>query len=196
MNRYNQARGRGTGERAFFPRVRIKSEGRKGTELISANSEITVSTVPRPLDPSEERAALAAYLAANPGMTVRDWKGKGFDPFHPFDKDHVGPNEEPWHALDSADVRKAATGRPARFLSKAERQAAARDTALIWDEASRSYRTRIAIDPRPSSLPTGDDGEGARKVRAPMSSRPAVATRKTANTSSRGRARRHHGETS
>ena len=94
-------------------------------------------------------STLDAYLAANPDKTPRDFKGKGFDTFHPFNKDHVGPNEQPWDRLNPVAVRDAATTEKARFLTKGERQAAARDPGLIWDEATRSYCRRGATPPHP-----------------------------------------------
>jgi hypothetical protein len=193
MNRFDEHDEKGTGDGFFsdFSRVKIKSEGKEEGELIRAYSETGVSPVPRPL--ADE---LSRYLAANPGMTARDFKGKGFTAFAPFDKHHVAPNEKLWDALDPAEVRQAATGRPARFLSKSERQAAARDPALIWDEGSRSYRKRLASDPSPFSLPTEDDGEGAMKVTAPSRTRPAASLPTPAIPKPRARARRHHGETS
>ena len=102
------------------------------------------------MDDQTESSPLDAYLAANPDKTARDFKGKGFDTFHPFDKDHVGPNEQPWHKLNPVAVRDAATTEKARFLTKGERQAAARDPGLIWDEANRTYCRRADIAPHPS----------------------------------------------
>lgn len=86
--------------------------------------------------------ALAAFLASNPAMTVRDFKGKGFTTFAPFDRNHVEPGEPAWHQLDPKAVREAATTEKARFLTKGERQAAARDPLLEWDERARQYRLR------------------------------------------------------
>ena len=115
-----------------------------------------------------EQAALAAYLAANPSMTARDFKGKGFGPFAPFDKHHVGPGEKPWHKLDREQVRKAATSEKARFLSKGERQAAGRDPGLVWDEQAGAYRRRADAPPHPSlPSPGGAQGEGAANVTGP-----------------------------
>lgn len=82
-------------------------------------------------------AARAQYLADNPAMTCRDWPGSGLAP---FDKTFVAPGAPDWDQLDMARVRYVATSTPARFMSKAERQAAARDSKLVWDEATRIYR--------------------------------------------------------
>jgi hypothetical protein len=94
-------------------------------------------------------SALDAYLTANPDKSARDFKGKGFDTFAPFDKDHVLSNEQPWHKLNPVAVRDAATTEKARFLTKGERQAAARDPGLVWVEATRSYCRRVAMLPHP-----------------------------------------------
>ena len=106
-----------------------------------------------------DQASLAAYLAAHPNMTARDFKGKGFDAFHPFDKDYVAPGELPWHTLDPEQVRAAATSEKARFLSKAVRQAAGRDPELVFDDLTGSYRRRSDTPPAPSRA-TGGCVEG------------------------------------
>lgn len=104
---------------------------------------------------SSEPDALPAYLATNPNMTARDYKGKGFDIFHPFDKHYVEPGEKPWHKLDPEQVRVAATSDKARFLSKGVRQAAGRDPGLVWDEKAGAYRRRDNTLPAP---PLASDG--------------------------------------
>lgn len=107
------------------------------------------------MDNQTDSTALDTYLAANPDKTARDFKGKGFDTFAPFDKDHVRSNEQPWHKLNPVAVRDAATTEKARFLTKGERQAAARDPGLIWDEATRSYCRGVAIPPHPQEPASG-----------------------------------------
>jgi hypothetical protein len=100
---------------------------------------------------------LERFLLDNPAMTVRDWKGKGFHEFAPFDKYDVGPTEQPWQKLDRAEVRRLATRNKARFLSRSQRMAAARDPGLIWDERTRSYRLRHEATPPPQEATGGGD---------------------------------------
>lgn len=107
-------------------------------------------------DDSSEQTDAEAFLAANPDKTLRDYKGKGFNYFHPFDKHLVLEGEKPWHKLDKKQVREAATSDKARFLSKGERQAAGRDPALVWDERTRSYRRRV--DTAPALPEASSDG--------------------------------------
>lgn len=76
-----------------------------------------------------------------------------------FDRTLVAPNAKPWHALDPAQVRYRATTTPAVLLTKGERQAAARDPGLEWDETKRTYRPRRAGSP-PPPLATGGNAEG------------------------------------
>lgn len=134
-------------------------------ELIEGGYEIAVPSVPRPLSGDApnaqtqhlacgagERDALAHYLASNPGMTSRDWKGKGFDAFNPFDKDHVREDEKPWHELDPTEVRQIATATKARYLTKGQRQAAARDPGLIWDPIGLAYCLRPDAPRRPFTV--------------------------------------------
>ena len=116
---------------------------------------------------------LASFLAANPAMTPRDWKGKGFTEFAPFDKHYVAAGEAPWDNLDHAEVRRLATTTRARFLSRGQRQAAARDPGLIWDERSRSYRLRADTTPSPSKATRA--GRGHPNLGA-TSAGPAAAT--------------------
>lgn len=94
--------------------------------------------------PEADRIALERFLRANPGMTVRDWKGKG--PSVP-----MGANnwDKPWHRLRTADVREEATRAFARELPQNVRQAAARDRGLIWNDLARKYRLRLPSDPLP-----------------------------------------------
>lgn len=180
-------RGRGTGKPSVsIPRPLYSRD----KELIEGGYEIAVSSVPRPLpgDTADaqghdlaceagERDALAHYLASNPGMTSRDWKGKGFDAFNPFDKDHVRDGEMPWHELDPTEVRKTAIGTKARYLTKGQRQAAARDPGLVWDPISLAYCLR-PDGPRCPSTVAGRQpmAEGVSKVPDPTLSRPAAAT--------------------
>ncbi|WP_294275081.1 hypothetical protein [uncultured Sphingomonas sp.] len=91
----------------------------------------------QPAGQTNDAEALASYLAANPGKTVRDWKGKDWVA---FDKFYVGPGEVPFDRLDRDQVRYQADGVPARFLPRNVRQAAGRDPGMVWDEASRAYR--------------------------------------------------------
>jgi hypothetical protein len=99
--------------------------------------------------PDPDRAELERFLAENPSMSVRDWKGKGFHWFAPFDKDYVAPGEVPWHKLDRDTVRRLAITTKARFLSRNERMAAGGDPGLIWDERTRSYRLSPGTTPPP-----------------------------------------------
>jgi hypothetical protein len=153
----NAGRGRGTAKPTVFSPVEIKSEEERKEELISERSEIERSAVPRPL--SDDPADLASFLASHPAMTARDWKGKGFHRFAPFDKDYVAPGEVPWHKLDRDFVRRLAITTKARFLSRNERMAAGRDPGLIWDERTRSYRLRLGTTP-PPPLAIGRAAEG------------------------------------
>lgn len=120
--------------------------------------------------------SITAYLAANPGKTVRDYKGKDTAP---FDKFYAPPGEVPFDRLDRDHVRYRADGIPARLLPRNVRQAAARDEGMFWDEAARAYRLVSArkagegcdrpvqyldsADPRasaPASAPAGLGGDG------------------------------------
>lgn len=105
-----------------------------------------------------ERSELARFLRANPGMTVRDWKGKG--PSLPVD---AQPSERHWAKLSPREVRKAAAIASARDLPCNVRQAAGRDPALIWNPLARKYRLRLPSDPLPghessSTAPLGTGG--------------------------------------
>lgn len=91
-----------------------------------------------------DRSDLERYLRANPGMTVRDWKGKG--PSVPLDADNW---DKPWHKLATSEVRREATIAFARELPQNVRQAAARDRGLIWNDLARKYRLRLPSDPPP-----------------------------------------------
>ena len=125
---------------------------------------------------SDNQAGLERYLAANPGMTAREWKGKGFHEYNPFDKDHVREGEKPWHELDPAEVRQIAIGTKARYLTKGQRQAAARDPGLIWDAVSLAYCLRSDGPPSPSTVAGRfAKAEGVLKVNRSGSSRPAAA---------------------
>jgi hypothetical protein len=87
-----------------------------------------------------------------------------------FDRTLVAPNAKPWHALDPAQVRYRATTTPAVLLTKGERQAAARDPGLEWDETKRTYRPR-RVGSSPPRLATGGDVErgagGSKGSRSP-----------------------------
>jgi hypothetical protein len=129
-------------------------------------------------------------------MTPRDFKGKGFSRFAPFDPYYVGLNEPPWNTLDQADVRRLAVREKARFLPRCFRMAAARDPGLIWCSRSRSYCIRDEGAPAPQEATGGDaDREGALKVQASAEGRPATAWKTNANIiSPRGRARDQQGQ--
>ncbi len=90
----------------------------------------------------EEAQEVRSYLLANPGQTVRDYKGKG--PTIPSDR-QVG--EKHWTKLRRADVQAAATTAFARDLPHNIRQAAASDPGLIWNNLARKYRKRLPSDP-------------------------------------------------
>jgi hypothetical protein len=182
-----EKRGRGTGKTPFLSPDRIKSEGIREGDLIGGDSETAPFAVPRPLSPSDDPTALDRFLADNPAMTVRDWKGKGFHSFAPFDKEYVHPGELPWDRLDRDEVRRLATSNKARFLSRGQRMAAGRDPGLIWDERTRSYALRDAATLAPSPVAGEADPYPPQKVRGGPSSRPAAATNKNANTENRER---------
>jgi hypothetical protein len=97
-----------------------------------------------------DRSHLARFLRANPGMTVRDWKGKG-----PVVPAEPVLGEKPWHRLKPEQVRHDAIRATARDLPRNVRQAAARDPGLIWNPLARKYRLRLP------SEPAGEEGKGA-----------------------------------
>lgn len=182
--------GRGTGKPPVSSPVRIKSREEEKGDLIGSYSENGVFAVPRPLSDDAtsqqghhlaceagERDALARYLASNPGMTAREWKGKGFDAFNPFDKHYVREGEKPWHELDPAEVRQIAIGTKARYLTKGQRQAAGRDPSLYFDPISLAYCLRSDGLGGPSTVAGRvDTAEGVLKVPDPSPSRPAAAS--------------------
>ena len=130
------ARGRGTGEGPNSYLAEFNTEANEeGFVLNRGKGEIGLAPVPRPLS----RSGL-------PGCGARDLKGKDTAL---FDKTYVKPGEKPWHELSRSHVRHAATTYPAVLLSKAERQAAARDVGLIWDEDTRTYKPRPKAPPPP-----------------------------------------------
>jgi hypothetical protein len=98
-----------------------------------------------------ERTEAEAFLRANPGMSVRDWKGKGF----PMSLGE--PDQEDWSDLDPDQVREAATRQPARLLARNVRQAAGRDPSLVWNPLARRYRRRVAGEERCGGLGQGGD---------------------------------------
>jgi hypothetical protein len=139
---------------------------------------------------------LARYLAANPAMTPRDFKGKGFSRFQPFNPHYVGLNEPAWNTLDRGEVRRLAVREKARFLPRCVRMAAARDPGLIWCPRTRSYCIRDESAPA-SQEATGwtPDREGAKNVSRPSRPRPATASKTNANIiCPRGRARDQQGQ--
>lgn len=155
--------GTGDGLLAFSLSQQINSEGKERGELIRGNrrKQFSPSPVPSPSDADladfkafiddltgwrsePDRSDLARFLRANPGMTVRDWKGKG--PSTPLDAERW---EKPWNRLKSAEVRAEAVLWFARELPRNLRQAAARDPGLIWNTMARKYRLRLPTDPAP-----------------------------------------------
>lgn len=91
-----------------------------------------------------DRSDLARFLRANPGKTVRDWKGKG--PSTPPEPQRW---EQSWSRLKATEVRQSAVSAFARDLPHNVRQAAARDPGLIWNPLARKYRLRLPSDPQP-----------------------------------------------
>lgn len=156
--------GQGTGDGFFCDSLpqHIKSEGKRdGRDIISPSRETRFrpspvpSPVPADLDDfeayiarqvrgreGEERDDLEAYLRTYPGRSVADWKGKALTA--PVD---ALPWERPWHKLNRAEVRDAATRSLARDLPLNIRKAAGRDPGLIWNDYARKYRARLASDP-------------------------------------------------
>ena len=90
----------------------------------------------------DDREKLERFLRANPGMTVRDWKGTG-----PSTLPDPLPGEKPWHRLNPAEVATEAVRWFARELPRNLRQAAARHPGLIWNRLARKYRARAPGDP-------------------------------------------------
>lgn len=95
-------------------------------------------------DSHPDFADLPDYLRANPGHTVRDFKGKG-----PVVPDEAEFGETSWDKLKAAEVRATAIDASARDLPRNVRQAAARDPSLIWNPLARKYRVRLPSDPQP-----------------------------------------------
>ena len=89
-----------------------------------------------------DRSELERFLRANPGKTVRDWKGTG-----PSTPPAATRWETPWHRLRTSEVREAATRSFARELAQNVRRAASRDPGLIWNPLARKYRLRLPTDP-------------------------------------------------
>ncbi len=141
-----EIRGRGTDETHYPSSTDFNTEREEvGYVYKKGEGDFGTSPVPRPLfDP----AGVPPYAA--------DAKGKDTAL---FDRTLVAPNAKPWHALNPAQVRYRATTTPAVLLSKGERQAAARDPGLEWDEAKRTYRPRRVGSP-PPPLTTGGNVEG------------------------------------
>lgn len=164
-----------------------REEGGEESRVFNSLSGRNVGSEPgnRGTSP-DDPAALDRFLADNPAMTVRDWKGKGFHAFAPFDKHYVLPNELPWDKLDRDEVRRLATSEKARFLTRGQRMAAGRDPGLEWDERTRSYRLKANATPAPQAATGGGaDPYPHRKVRGGPNPRPAAATIKNANTENR-----------
>ena len=89
----------------------------------------------------EDQDDVRRYLRANPGHTLREWKGKG-DP----NLLAAQPGEIPWKRLAPADVRLIATTTVARCLPQNVRQAAAHDPALIFNKLAKKYRFKTAAE--------------------------------------------------
>lgn len=100
-------------------------------------------------------AGLADFLRANPGRTVRDYKGKG-----PSVPPEPRPWEKAWPDLKPEEARSAAIAASARDLPQNVRQAAARDPALIWNPLARKYRLRLSSDPLPGHESSRTDAKG------------------------------------
>lgn len=109
-----------------------------------------VSPVPRPLR----------------DLMLPKWAHKG--KHHLFDRDGAPVNAanpppplplhmrlvgQPWSKFEA--YRHRVTFNPARMLDRADRQAAARDPGLEWDEQTRSYRLRRKGHPAPSPANSG-----------------------------------------
>lgn len=109
-------------------------------DLADLEAHIARVVAGRASDP--DYAGLADYLRANPGHTVRDYKGLG--PSVPPDP---RPWEKAWHKVTAEEVRTAAPAASARDLPRNVRQAAARDPGLIWNPLARKYRLRLPSDP-------------------------------------------------
>ena len=136
---------------------------------------------------SDEQRELERYLADNPAMTAREWKGKGFHAFNPFDKDYVRPGELSWDKLNRDEVRRIATSEKARFLTRGQRMAAGRDPGLEWDERTRSYRLKADATPAPATATGGASGEGGENVPCLQRTVPAACTNAKTNTENRER---------
>ena len=117
--------------------------------------------------------SITAYLAANPGKTVRDYKGKDTAP---FDKSHVAPGEKPFDRLDRDHVRLSADGVPARLLPRNVRQAAGRDKGMRWDEEARAYRLAPARKPGEQCAAAASTSDCPTPVSAPSHARAATST--------------------
>lgn len=126
----------------------------------------------QPAGQTNDAEALAAYLAANPGKTVRDWKGKDWVA---FDKFYVGPSEVPFDRLDRNQVRYQADGVPARFLPRNVRQAAGRDAGMVWDEAARAYRLAPARKPGEQCAAAASTSECPTPASTPSQARAATS---------------------
>ncbi len=91
-----------------------------------------------------DRSDCRRYLRANPGHSIREWKGKPASYLS-----GAAVDDKPWQSLKPAEVRQMATSRLARDLPHNISQAAARDPALVWNPLARKYRLRQPGDPRP-----------------------------------------------
>lgn len=109
-----------------------------------ADREAHIARVAAGRDFDPDYARLAEYLRANPGHTVRDYKGLG-----PSAPAEPRPWEKVWQKVTAEEVRAAALAATARDLPCNVRQAAARDPGLIWNPLARKYRLRLPSDPLP-----------------------------------------------
>lgn len=101
-----------------------------------------------------QRAEAERWLRQHPGMSARDWKGKGCDAPAPAEA-----HEAEWSSLDPIEVRERATTTVARLLTRSTRQAAGRDLSLIWNPLARKYRLRLAGE-EGRDAPRQDGGDG------------------------------------
>jgi hypothetical protein len=125
---------------------------------------------------SDERAEMARYLAANPGRTARDFKGKGRIRLEP-----------PRKMTEADELRRYLARNPGKTARDFKGKGYRPDPWHDWAPPSLTSADRLAATPAPSPVAGEADGEGARKVRGGPSSRPAAATIKNANTENRER---------
>ena len=120
---------------------------------------------------SDERAELARYLAANPGRTARDFKGKGRIAFEP-----------PRRMTEADELRHYLARNPGKTARDFKGKGYRPDPWHDFAPRSLTPADSHAATPAPSPVAGEPDGEGARKVGKPTEARPAAATIKNANT--------------